>query len=120
LNNPDLSFFPIRNCRANEVIIAGRDDVQEAILKFTDGLGAEVIYDAVGGPGLEELIWAAKRFGHVIAYGQLGANCRPEPKQLSVQRNSFLTAWLQDFFRQWSIESFSDWTNTLLPIVTWR
>ena len=58
---------------ANEVLIAGKDDVQEAILKLTDGLGAEVIYDAVGGPGLEELIWATKRFGHIIVYGQLGA-----------------------------------------------
>jgi NADPH:quinone reductase-like Zn-dependent oxidoreductase len=58
---------------ANQVVIAGNDDVQEAILKLTEGLGAEVIYDAVAGPGLEELIWVTKRFGHVIVYGQLGA-----------------------------------------------
>jgi NADPH:quinone reductase-like Zn-dependent oxidoreductase len=58
---------------ADEVLIAGREDVQEAIFERTEGLGAEVIYDAVAGPGLEELIWATKRFGWVIAYGQLGA-----------------------------------------------
>jgi NADPH:quinone reductase-like Zn-dependent oxidoreductase len=34
---------------ADQVIIAGREDVQE-------GLGAEMIYDAVAGPGLEELV----------------------------------------------------------------
>ena len=50
----------------------------------------------------------------------LNSGCRQEPQQLSVQRNSFLTAWFQDIFRQWSIESFSDWTNMLLRIVTWR
>ena len=55
------------------MIIAARDDVQQAILKLTDGLGAEMIFDAVGGLGLEELIWATKRFGHIIVYGQLGA-----------------------------------------------
>jgi NADPH:quinone reductase-like Zn-dependent oxidoreductase len=58
---------------ADNVIIAGSEDVQTAILELTEGLGAEVIYDAVAGPGLEELIWATKRSGHVIVYGQLGA-----------------------------------------------
>jgi NADPH:quinone reductase len=58
---------------ADQVIIAGSEDVQEAILELTEGLGAEVIYDAVAGPGLEELIWATKRSGHVIVYGHLGA-----------------------------------------------
>jgi NADPH:quinone reductase-like Zn-dependent oxidoreductase len=57
---------------ADQVIIAGREDVQETILELTEGLGAEVIYDAVAGPGLEELVWATKRFGHVIVYGHLG------------------------------------------------
>ena len=58
---------------ADQVIVAGSEDVQEAILELTDGLGAEVIYDAVAGPGLEELVWATKRSGHVIVYGHLGA-----------------------------------------------
>jgi NADPH:quinone reductase-like Zn-dependent oxidoreductase len=58
---------------ADQVVIAGSEDVQEAILELTEGLGAEVIYDAVAGPGLEELVWATKRSGHVIVYGHLGA-----------------------------------------------
>jgi NADPH:quinone reductase-like Zn-dependent oxidoreductase len=58
---------------ADEVIVAGNEDVQETILELTEGLGAEVIYDAVAGPGLEELVWATKRAGHVIVYGNLGA-----------------------------------------------
>ena len=58
---------------ADQVLIAGREDILEAVFERTEGLGAEVIYDAVGGPGLEELIWATKRFGWVIVYGQLGA-----------------------------------------------
>src|ERR1700726_3225578 len=58
---------------ADHVIIAGREDVQEAILDLTEGLGAEVMYDAVAGPGLEELVWATKRSGHIIVYGHFGA-----------------------------------------------
>src|SRR6516164_3141546 len=57
----------------DQVIIAGREDVQQSIFELTAGLGTEVIYDAVAGPGLEELVWATKRFGHVIVYGHLGA-----------------------------------------------
>ena len=58
---------------ADYVIVAGSEDVQERILDVTEGLGAELIYDAVAGPGLEELIWATSRSGHVIIYGHLGA-----------------------------------------------
>ena len=58
---------------ADHVIVAGLDDVQETILEITADDGAHVVYDGVGGPGLEELVWAARRFGHVIVYGHLGA-----------------------------------------------
>lgn len=67
---------------ADQVVVAGGEDVQETILELTSGLGAEVIYDAVGGPGLEELIWATRRLGHVIVYGQLGAMDQQTPLPL--------------------------------------
>src|SRR5260370_11816966 len=34
---------------------------------------AQILSDAVGGPGLEELAWATKRFGRIIVYGALEA-----------------------------------------------
>jgi NADPH:quinone reductase-like Zn-dependent oxidoreductase len=66
---------------AQHVLIAGIDDVQEALFEITRGHGADVVYDGVGGPGLEELVWATKRFGHVIVYGYLGGmgNTTPLP-----------------------------------------
>src|SRR5271165_5935193 len=61
-------------CRRSD---SGRDRWRRRCAKsdsdLSDGLGADVIYDGVAGPGLEELIWATKRFGHVIVYGHLGA-----------------------------------------------
>jgi NADPH:quinone reductase-like Zn-dependent oxidoreductase len=57
---------------AHHVLVAGSDDVQEALLEITRGHGADVVYDGVGGPGLEELVWATKRFGHIVVYGCLG------------------------------------------------
>lgn len=58
---------------ADHVVVAGIDDVHEALLEITDGEGADVVYDGVAGPGLEELVWATRKRGSVIVYGYLGA-----------------------------------------------
>ena len=58
---------------ADHVLVAGTDDVQELVLEITEDEGADVIYDGVAGPGLQELVWATRRFGRVIVYGYLGA-----------------------------------------------
>ena len=58
---------------ADHVVVAGSDDVQETVLEITDGEGADVVYDGVAGPGLEELVWATCRLGSVIVHGYLGA-----------------------------------------------
>jgi NADPH:quinone reductase-like Zn-dependent oxidoreductase len=58
---------------ADHVVIAGTDDVQDAILDLTRDAGADIVYDGVGGPGLEELVWATRRFGRLVVYGCLGA-----------------------------------------------
>jgi NADPH:quinone reductase-like Zn-dependent oxidoreductase len=58
---------------ADDVVIAGVDDVQERVLEITGLDGVDVVYDGVGGPSLEELVWVTRRFGHVIVYGHLGA-----------------------------------------------
>ena len=58
---------------ADNVIVVGEEDVRDIIFEITDGLGADLIYDAVGGPGFEELAWATKRLGRIINYGGLGA-----------------------------------------------
>ena len=51
---------------AEHVLVLGDCDLRRAIVDITDGLGADVVYDAVAGPGLEELVWATKQLGQVI------------------------------------------------------
>ena len=58
---------------ADHVIVVGEEDVRDTIIDITDGRGADLIYDGVGGPGLEELAWATKRLGRIVTYGALGA-----------------------------------------------
>lgn len=57
---------------ADHVIVVGEEDVRDTIVDITDGLGADLIYDGVGGPGLEELALATKRLGRIVSYGALG------------------------------------------------
>jgi NADPH:quinone reductase-like Zn-dependent oxidoreductase len=59
---------------AEHVLVLGDCDVRRTIVEITAGLGADVVYDAVAGPGLEELVWATKRRGQVIVYGALGGH----------------------------------------------
>jgi NADPH:quinone reductase-like Zn-dependent oxidoreductase len=73
LTRSESKMQPLTAAGADHVIVAGTVDVQEAILEITADDGAHAVYDGVGGPGLEELVWATKRFGHVIVYGNLGA-----------------------------------------------
>jgi NADPH:quinone reductase-like Zn-dependent oxidoreductase len=69
----ELKIDQLTAAGADHVIVAGADDVQETILDLTADNGADVIYDGVAGPGLEELVWATRKFGYVIVYGYLGA-----------------------------------------------
>src|SRR5206468_2523366 len=48
---------------ADNVIVVGEEDVRDIIFDITDGLGADLIYDAVGGPGLEALGEASQSAG---------------------------------------------------------
>ncbi|MBV9490887.1 MAG: zinc-binding dehydrogenase, partial [Verrucomicrobia bacterium] len=58
---------------ADHVIVVGEEEVRDTIVDITDGRGADLIYDGVGGPGLEELALATKRLGRIVTYGALGA-----------------------------------------------
>src|SRR5271166_4744644 len=48
---------------ANHVIVVGEEDVRDAIFDLTDGLGADLIYDAVGGPWVGGAHLGNKAFG---------------------------------------------------------
>ena len=61
--------------RKPELIALGADhaiateDLAGIVASITDGRGAKVVYDTVGGPLLTELIAATAAFGHMFCYG---------------------------------------------------
>ncbi|MET3424369.1 NADPH:quinone reductase-like Zn-dependent oxidoreductase [Actinoplanes tereljensis] len=70
---------------AAAVIATDREDVAEATRRLTGGAGADLILDAVMGPGLADLSLAAKLGGQLIAVGWL------DPRPASFPANPSLT-----------------------------
>ncbi|MET8245977.1 zinc-binding dehydrogenase [Streptomyces sp. NPDC005202] len=63
---------------AAEVIVSGDGGpkaVAKEVRRITGGKGAEVIFDAIGGPGFRPLAGALAKGGSAVVYGRLA--CRP-------------------------------------------
>lgn len=56
---------------ADEVIATEEEDLIACVMEFTDGQGADVVYDAVAGALSEKLVQATRIRGHWIVYGLL-------------------------------------------------
>ncbi|TGD71805.1 NADPH:quinone reductase [Mangrovimicrobium sediminis] len=66
---------------AAHVIVSDEQDVPATIMEITDGAGAALVFDAVGGQALAGLIGALQPRGTVILYGELGGTQATLPLQ---------------------------------------
>ena len=64
---------------AAHVIASGEGDLVREILAITDGKGARVVFDPVGGPTLAKLALATARLGTIFLYGALSTEPTPLP-----------------------------------------
>lgn len=60
-------------------VVPGRDEVSAAVLDATGGAGARLVFDAVAGPGVEDLAAATARDGIVFVHGSLSGQPTPLP-----------------------------------------
>ncbi len=58
-----------RDCGADEVVVAAEVDLKEAVRGLTNGRGADVVYDCVGGAAAESLIRALAWRGRFLVVG---------------------------------------------------
>jgi NADPH:quinone reductase-like Zn-dependent oxidoreductase len=56
---------------ADDVIATEEEDLVARVMEITNGIGADVVYDAVAGALSEQLVQATKIRGHWIVYGLL-------------------------------------------------
>ncbi|MEN0135042.1 MAG: zinc-dependent alcohol dehydrogenase family protein [Rhodococcus sp. (in: high G+C Gram-positive bacteria)] len=64
---------------AHLTLVPGRDDVTAQILDATHGAGARLVFDAVAGPGIEDLAAATAHDGIVFVHGSLAGQPTPLP-----------------------------------------
>lgn len=62
---------------ADDVIATTEEDVAARVHELTNGEGARVIFDPVGGAALADLITAAAHEGHIVLYGVLDSTPTP-------------------------------------------
>lgn len=65
VNNEDKADF-VRGLGADEVIFYSREDVASAVLKLTEGKGADLVFDTVGPNVFKKSIQATAHFGRII------------------------------------------------------
>src|SRR5205823_3893207 len=68
----------LKDAGAAHVIVTHEQDLVAEVRAITDGKGARVVFDPVGGPTIEKLTKAMARFGILFMYGALS----PEPTPL--------------------------------------
>jgi NADPH:quinone reductase-like Zn-dependent oxidoreductase len=64
---------------AAHVIATEESDVEEEIKRLTDGKGARVVFDAVGGPSFAKLVSSTSMDGLVLTYGVLSKEMNSFP-----------------------------------------
>ncbi|MCG7600093.1 zinc-dependent alcohol dehydrogenase family protein [Halomonas sp. McH1-25] len=69
----------LRAAGADHVIATEEEDLPERVMEITQGQGARVVFDPVGGPALEPLTAAMATGGILLVYGALSPEASPFP-----------------------------------------
>jgi NADPH:quinone reductase len=72
---------------ARHVVATQRQDLAAEVQRITDGKGARVAFDPVGGPGVETIASCMGEEGMVILYGALSPEPTPFPRRTALARN---------------------------------
>lgn len=70
------------NAGAAHVIVTEEDDLVAEVMKLTDGKGARMAFDPVGGPALDKLAMTTAKGGIIFQYGALSSEPTPLPQEI--------------------------------------
>lgn len=110
---------------AQHVINTAKENLIERVKKITQGHGADIVFDPIAGPGLENLAYASAPFANVVVYGMLDNRPTPFPMFAAFDKGLALHGFtVKDVFENpavWSQaqtelrEGFND--GTLMPVI---
>ena len=78
---------------ADHVIVTDEEDLAERVGEISDGKGARIIFDPIGGNGLEVLAAAAAPSGIIFEYGYLATEPTPYPLFTALMKNLTVKAY---------------------------
>jgi NADPH2:quinone reductase len=78
---------------ARHVIVTDSDDLVAETLRITEGAGARLVFDPIGGPGVEALAEAAAVGGTIFLYGALASAPTPFPLFSAIRKQLTLRGY---------------------------
>lgn len=82
----------VRGFGADEVVVYTEESFTEAVARFTDGRGVDVVFDGVGKATFLDGLTCLRRRGMMVLYGQSSGEADPlDPQELNRQGSLFLT-----------------------------
>jgi NADPH:quinone reductase-like Zn-dependent oxidoreductase len=84
----------LKQLGAVHVIAAEETDLVAAVQRITDGKGARIVFDPVGGPDVEKLAQATAEEGIIFIYGGLSGKPTPYPHWPVALKGLSLRGWV--------------------------
>ena len=78
---------------ADHVIVTDEEDLPERVKEITDGKGARIVFDPIGGKGLEALAAAAEPSGTIFLYGFMATEPTPYPLFAALMKHLTVKAY---------------------------
>jgi NADPH:quinone reductase-like Zn-dependent oxidoreductase len=78
---------------AEHVIVTNDEDLVARVKEITGGRGARIVFDPIGGPGLEALAQAAAEGGTIFEYGALSTEPTPYPLFACLSKHLIIQAY---------------------------
>ncbi len=84
----------LKKLGAQHVIATEETDLVKEVHRITDGKGARIVFDPVGGPDVDRLALAAAEEGMIILYGGLSGQPTPYPHWPAALKGLSLRGWV--------------------------
>src|SRR3546814_17731598 len=94
------TLFPYTTLFRSEVIVSGEEKVAERVMDITNGKGARLILDPIGGSAVDMFAPAIAQKGTYIVYGALSFHPTPFPVALAFARDIMMKTYALDPSRQ--------------------
>ncbi|KAN0035474.1 hypothetical protein ACTA71_004746 [Dictyostelium dimigraforme] len=75
---------------ADYFVSLDNDDLVQKTLEITNGKGANIIFDSIGGPNAQKLFESSSQFGKIVFYGSMD-HSGPTPLPIAIGLKNYLT-----------------------------